>query len=41
MSLADGKIAQAAACIVRKNAESFPHLDSSRLSISAIAPFFP
>jgi tellurite resistance protein len=35
------EIAQAAACIVRKNAESFPHLDSSRLSISAVAPFFP
>jgi hypothetical protein len=35
------EIAQAAACLVRKNAESFPHLDSSRLSISAIAPFFP
>ncbi|HJZ34711.1 MAG TPA: hypothetical protein VJ204_00450 [Solirubrobacterales bacterium] len=38
---AAGEIAQAAACIVRKNAESFPHLDSSRLSISAVAPFFP
>ncbi|HEX4730700.1 MAG TPA: hypothetical protein VH299_05500 [Solirubrobacterales bacterium] len=35
------EIAQAAACIVRKNAESFPNLDASRLSISAIAPFFP
>ncbi|MGH2939319.1 MAG: hypothetical protein ACRDPE_14515, partial [Solirubrobacterales bacterium] len=35
------EIAQAAACIVRKNAESFPHLDSSRRSISAVAPFFP
>ncbi len=35
------EIAQAAACIVRKNAESFPQVDSSRLSISAIAPFFP
>lgn len=38
---AAGEIAQAAACIVRKNAESFPHVDSSRLSISAVAPFFP
>ncbi|HEY0278639.1 MAG TPA: hypothetical protein VGC32_10265 [Solirubrobacterales bacterium] len=38
---AAGEIAQAAACIVRKNAESFPHLDSSRLSIGAVAPFFP
>jgi hypothetical protein len=35
------EIAQAAACMVRKNAESFPHLDSTRLSVSAIAPFFP
>jgi hypothetical protein len=35
------EIAQAAACIVRKNAESFPHLDSSRLRVSAVAPFFP
>jgi hypothetical protein len=35
------EIAQAAACIVRKNAESFPHLDASRLSVNAIAPFFP
>jgi hypothetical protein len=35
------EIAQAAACMVRKNAESFPQLDSARLSISAIAPFFP
>jgi hypothetical protein len=35
------EIAQATACMVRKNAASFPHLDASRLSISAIAPFFP
>jgi hypothetical protein len=35
------EIAQAAACMVRKNAESFPKLDVSRLSVSAIAPFFP
>jgi hypothetical protein len=35
------EIAQAAACIVRKNAESFPNLDASRLRVSAIAPFFP
>ena len=35
------EIAQAAAYIVRKNAESFPHIDASRLSVSAIAPFFP
>lgn len=38
---AEGEVAQAAACIVRKNAESFPHLDSSLLDISAVAPFFP
>jgi hypothetical protein len=37
----EDEVAQATACIVRKNAESFPHLDSSRLSISAVAPFFP
>lgn len=35
------EIAQAAACMVRKNAESFPHVDAGRLSVSAIAPFFP
>lgn len=35
------EIAQASACMVRKNAESFPHLDASRLSVSAIAPFLP
>jgi hypothetical protein len=35
------EIAQAAACIVRKNVESFPHLDSSRLRVSAVAPLFP
>jgi hypothetical protein len=38
---AGDEIAQAAACMVRKNAESFPHVDAGRLSISAIAPFFP
>ncbi len=38
---AAAEIAQASACMVRKNAESFPHLDASRLSVSAIAPFFP
>jgi hypothetical protein len=35
------EVAQASACMVRKNAESFPHLDAARLSVSAIAPFFP
>jgi hypothetical protein len=39
--VAEEEIAQATACMVRKNAESFPHLDSSRLAISAIAPFLP
>jgi hypothetical protein len=39
--VAEDEIAQATACMVRKNAESFPHLDSSRLAISAIAPFLP
>ncbi len=39
--VAEDEVAQATACMVRKNAESFPHVDSSRLSISAIAPFLP
>lgn len=39
--VAADEVAQATACMVRKNAESFPHVDSSRLSISAIAPFLP
>ncbi|HYG95680.1 MAG TPA: hypothetical protein VD741_01105 [Solirubrobacterales bacterium] len=39
--VAEDEVAQATACMVRKNAGSFPHLDSSRLEISAIAPFFP
>lgn len=39
--VAEDEVAQATACMVRKNAESFPHLDSSRLSIGAIAPFLP
>lgn len=39
--VAEDEVAQATACMVRKNAESFPHLDSSRLAISAIAPFLP
>jgi hypothetical protein len=38
---ASDEIAQATARMVRKNAESFPHLDASRLQVSAIAPFFP
>ncbi len=39
--VAEGEVAQATACMVRKNAESFPQLDTSRLAISAIAPFLP
>lgn len=39
--VAEDEVAQATACMVRKNAESFPHLDSSRLAIGAIAPFLP
>lgn len=39
--VAEDEVAQATACMVRKNAASFPHLDSSRLAESAIAPFLP
>lgn len=39
--VAADEVAQATACMVRKNAESFPSLDTSRLSESAIAPFLP
>ena len=38
---AEGEIAAASACMVRKNAESFPHVDHSLLDVSAIAPFLP
>jgi len=38
--VAEGEVAQATACMVRKNAESF-RVDTSRLAISATAPFFP
>jgi len=38
--VAEGEVAQATACMVRKNAESF-RVDTSRLAISAIAPFLP
>jgi len=37
---AAGEVAQAAACIVRKNAESF-RLDTTGLDADAVAPFFP
>ncbi|HEX5983156.1 MAG TPA: hypothetical protein VFY69_03020 [Solirubrobacterales bacterium] len=39
--VAEDEVAQAAACIMRKNVESFPHLDADRLEISAVAPFLP
>jgi hypothetical protein len=39
--VAADEVAQATACMVRKNAASFPHLDASRLSEGAIAPFLP
>ncbi|MDO8187136.1 hypothetical protein Q5424_07365 [Conexibacter sp. JD483] len=38
---AAGEVAQAAACIVRKNAESFPHLNTTGIDHDAIAPFLP
>ncbi|HEX6601190.1 MAG TPA: hypothetical protein VF030_00980 [Solirubrobacterales bacterium] len=39
--VAEDEIAQASACMMRKNVESFPHLDAGRLEISAVAPFLP
>ncbi|MDW5594316.1 hypothetical protein VSS74_08215 [Conexibacter stalactiti] len=38
---AAGEVAQAAACIVRKNAESFPQLETAGIDSDAIAPFLP
>ena len=38
---AAGEIAAASACMIRKNAESFPELDASRLDEGAVAPFLP
>jgi hypothetical protein len=38
---AAGEVAQAAACIVRKNAESFPRLDLTGIDTDAVAPLFP
>ncbi len=35
------EVAQAAACIVRKNAESFPKLDLELLAAGPVAPFLP
>lgn len=38
---AEGEIAAATACMVRKNAESFPRLDTAGLAEDAVAPFLP
>lgn len=38
---ARGEIAAAAACIVRKNADRFPHLETAGIDEDAIAPFLP
>jgi hypothetical protein len=38
---ARGEIAAATACIVRKNAESFPHLNLAGIDEDAVAPFLP
>lgn len=38
---AEDEISAAAACMIRKNAESFPELDTSKLDESAVAPFLP
>lgn len=35
------EVAQAAACIVRRNAESFPKVDLERLALGPVAPFLP
>jgi hypothetical protein len=39
--VAEDELAQATACMMRKNVESFPHLDAGRLALSAVAPFLP
>ncbi|MGD9571129.1 MAG: hypothetical protein AB7V62_04515 [Thermoleophilia bacterium] len=38
---AQDEIAQASACMIRKNAESFPSLDASRLGAGPLAVFLP
>lgn len=38
---ARGEIAAAAACMVRKNAASFPHLNAAGIDENVIAPFMP
>lgn len=39
--VAEDEVAQATACMMRKNVGSFPHLDAGRLEVSAVAPFLP
>lgn len=39
--VAEQEVAQAAACIMRKNVESFPHLDHTKWADGAVAAFFP
>lgn len=39
--VAEDEVAQATACMMRKNVGSFPHLDVGRLEISAVAPYLP
>jgi hypothetical protein len=39
--VATGEVAQASACMMRKNVESFPRLDPSGLAESPVAPFLP
>ena len=38
---AEGEIAAASACMIRKNAESFPLLDPTGIDEDAVAPFLP
>jgi hypothetical protein len=39
--VAEDEVAQATACMVRKNVESFPHLEVGRLDEGALGPFLP
>jgi hypothetical protein len=39
--VAADEIAQASACMMRKNVASFPHLDPTRLALGPTAPFVP
>jgi hypothetical protein len=38
---AEGEVAAAAACMIRKNAESFPRLEATGIDADAVAPFLP